>query len=262
MQKRNFLPIFLLFLFLSVVLLFLSHTPFFGWTNGISSPVFTGEGMLFRFVHLPSGLLVNKDLTHLQEENLALHSQLVHLQQIQQDNIALNDQFQTTTIPSSNLLPARIIGDPQFIPGVSAPETLIIDKGTNDEVAVGDVVVYKNNVVGTISQVAAAASQITVITNKTISFTAKASSTNAQGVLSGQGNGGMVLGNVVLSDSLKIGDTVVTAGSQNISGVGFPPGLIVGKIVSLDKNPSSLYQSASVQSLLSFSKLSIVFIIK
>ena len=85
--------------------------------------------------------------------------------------------------------------------------------------------------------------------------------TNASGVIKGEGGDGMILDEVLLSDSLKKDDLVLTKGNQDLSGVGFPPGLAVGKIASISKNASDLFQKAEVKSSLDFTKLDKVFIV-
>lgn len=259
-SKKNFFSTFVIFIFLSAIAIFLSNHHILPGENFIEDILFPLESIIFKVARAPSGVLVNPTIVKIQQENQQLHEQLASLQKVMQDDVALRDQFETTEIPTQQLLPAEIIADPQFIPGVSAPENIVIDKGSANGISVGDTVVYKTNVVGTIVHVSSYAALVDLVSNKASSFTVKTSATNAQGVLVGQGAGIMILGNVLLSDGLRVGDTVVTNGSQDIAGHGFPPGLIVGKITSVNKNPSSLYQSASVESLLHVQKLSTVFV--
>lgn len=259
-KRRSFLPIFFLFLFLSLVVFFLSsHKLLFG-QNLLEDALFPIQSGIFKIVRLPGNVFQNTSLSELQKENISLHKQLVNLQEIQTEDKALHDQFETSSVVSNNLLPANVIGDPQFIPGVNAPEVLILDQGKSSGVKIGQAVVYEQNVIGIISQVTDHTSLVTLVSNTITSFTAKTSTTNAQGVMTGQGNGVMVLGSVLLSDALHVGDTIVTTGSENLQGQGLPPGFIVGKILSVSKTPSSLYQSASVKSLLTVEKLNTVFI--
>lgn len=70
----------------------------------------------------------------------------------------------------------------------------------------------------------------------------------------------MILDNVLLSETLKVGDVVLTNGDIDQNGKGLPPDLIVGKITSVDKNPSALFQKADVVSFVDFSKLSTLFV--
>lgn len=261
-KQSSFLSVFFLFLILSAIVIFLSQERLLFGINFFQDTVFPVEGILFQVVHIPSGWFVDDKVAQLEEENRALIQKLVAMQKLQQDNAALFDQFQTTTIPSTRLLPATVIGEPEFIPGLTIAETMTINKGKADGVYVGSTIVYKTNLIGMVTQTADHASLVTLVSNKATSFTVKTSKTSAQGVLKGQGNGVMVMGNVLLSEMLRQNDVVLTNGSEDINGRGFPPGLIVGKIISVDKNPSALYQSASVETLVNFNKLSTVFVMQ
>jgi len=197
----------------------------------------------------------------LRSENARLKTQIAKDQLISEDNAAFRDQFHAVNPSPENLIPASVVGMPSFFPGVNAPETFIVDKGMNDKITINTVAVYKDTLIGKVTKANAHFSEITLTSNKTMSFTVKTSQTDAIGVLKGLGNGEMILDNVVLSDTLKVGDTVVTSGSTDLQGKGFPPGLVVGKIISVDKNPSALFQKASVESLINVSKLPMVFMV-
>ncbi|HZJ18567.1 MAG TPA: rod shape-determining protein MreC, partial [Patescibacteria group bacterium] len=69
------------------------------------------------------------------------------------------------------------------------------------------------------------------------------------------------LDNVLLSENLKKGDIILTKGDIDQEENGYPPDLIIGKIISVDKSPSALFQKADVVSLVDLSKLTTVFII-
>jgi cell shape-determining protein MreC len=86
-------------------------------------------------------------------------------------------------------------------------------------------------------------------------------STQALGVAKGQGGGGIILDDVVLSDTLQKGDLVLTKGDIDSHGIGIPPDLIVGEITSVSKFPSDLFQKASLKSKIDSSKLNKAFIV-
>ena len=69
-----------------------------------------------------------------------------------------------------------------------------------------------------------------------------------------------VLENVLLSDKLQTGDTVISKGDIGKDGEGFPPGLVVGRIISVNKKASALFQSAEVESLVDVTRLKMVFV--
>jgi cell shape-determining protein MreC len=116
--------------------------------------------------------------------------------------------------------------------------------------------------VGKVTQTSFGFSKVSLSTNSSFSTTAQDLSTGAMGVAKGQGGGEIVLDNVVSSQELTIGDLVVTKGEIDINGIGILPNLVLGKITSINKNPSSLFQIAKLKTLVDFSDLSKVFIIK
>jgi rod shape-determining protein MreC len=203
---------------------------------------------------------LDNEKQQLLSENAGLRKQLVDQKKLVSENNALKDQFATTKPAAQQVLPARIIGAPGFIPGVSPPEKLIIDRGSRDGIVTGAVVVIKDNVIGTIAGVSHTIATVSLLTVSDTSFTAKTLETHAAGVVHG-GAGGLALTNVTLSQKLKRGDVVLTKGDIDQQGKGFPPDLVVGKIVDIDKKASSLFQTAQIKSFIDVSALTTVFIV-
>lgn len=260
MRQQSFLPVFFLFLFLSFMVFFLSQKNLLFGSGILGNGLFAIQGVVYSTIHiLPQK---QSDLDKLRQENTQLKVAVTQLKTVEDDNKALRDQFQTTSIPSQNLLPAAIIGEPGFFPGISLPESVVIDKGNKDGVNKGDITVVKNIVIGQIFQITNHASLVTLITNTASSITAQAQQTGALGIVKGMGNGQLVLDNVALSDQLKVGDTVVTSPGQNPQGIGFSPGLLLGEITSIEKKPSSLFQKAYLKTFLQIEKVRLVFILQ
>lgn len=262
MQKKNSFFVFFILAVLSITVVVLSKTSAF---TGIQS-VFTNITLPFVSVtsdlfHSISSVFISSEKQKLIEENKKLLKQLAGKEILEKDNIALKDQFKTDIPRSANLLTAKIVGAPGFIPGINTPEDLVLDKGSNDGIKVGQAVVYEDNLIGRISKVSGVISEVEVVTNKKTSFAVKTSRTGALGVLKGQGAGEIILENVLLSEDLKALDIILTKGDLNINGEGYPADLVVGKIMSIEKKPSSLFQSARVENLIDFSKLSRVFVV-
>jgi len=255
MQKKGNFPLFLFLILISVALIALSK---FGFLNGLEgllqksfSPFQKISYMIFR--------TSSNDKENSQNQNIDLFNKITDSKTLEKDNLALRDQFQTSYPKSKNLLPAKIVGAPAFIPGVSEPKILIIDKGAKDKVKEGFAVVYKNILVGKVTKTSSFLSKVSILTSGDFSFTAKTTSSGL-GVIKGT-DGAVTLQNVLLSEELKKQDIVLTNGDINENGVGFPPNLIVGKIISVEKKPSALFQSAMVEPILDFSKLTMVFVV-
>jgi len=196
----------------------------------------------------------------LQKENSVLLHQIIQYKQQQKDDAALRDQFQTSAIPTTHLLPAHIIAEPGFIPGQTAVEDFLIDQGSKNGIKDGMAVVYKDNLLGRVIETTTHVSHVVLVSNGTVSFAAKTLSSDALGVVKGQGGGDMLLDNVTLSQTLKNNDIVVTSGDMDMHGIGYPPNLVVGKIVSVQKDPSALFQRAHIVSLADITGLSLVFV--
>jgi rod shape-determining protein MreC len=149
-----------------------------------------------------------------------------------------------------------------FIPGYPLPDEITIDKGKGDGVMEGQVVVVKNNVIGRVEKTSEHISLVELLTKENVSLTAVTSETGALGVAKGQGEGGLIIDNVLLSESLKVGDLVLSKGSVDGSGRGAPPNLVIGKIHSVEKKASALFQTAKLDSLIKITNISTVFILQ
>lgn len=247
-EKTYFLPAFLISVAIILIFTIGGFFGFFGFlTNTLQSAFFPFSGFF-------QNQLTQQSVSTLKKENLSLSEKLVSLQQIQADNKALRDQFQTPNPVSRSLLPFRVVG--------MDSEALTINGGQKDGLSQGSIVVVGQELIGTVSKTTAHFAEVSLVTSKKSSFSATTSTSGAIGVVKGQGNGQLLIDNVLLADTLTVGDFVVTLGNQNDSGKGLPPGLIVGKIRSVEKNPSNLFQRATLSPLLAFDHLSTVFVIK
>lgn len=262
-RQSNFLSIFIALVVLTFIFYFLSKTPVFNFSSSVLSFVFSPIQSSARNATLGVfGISFDSSKKELKEENAELIKKIVNLEKLKAQNNSLMDQFQTTSSKNEDLIPADVIGAPGFVPGVSSPEFLIIDKGKVDKVTTGDTVIFKNNVIGKVVKVTDRLSKIELISNMDSSFTVKIGDGGVLGVVKGLGEGNVLVDNILLSENLKKGDLVITGANVEEEGSGFPPGFVVGKINSIEKIPSALFQKAEVSPLIDFSRLSTVFIFK
>lgn len=256
MQKRNtFIFLFLFLFILCAAIIFISsrhpEASGVGGINTVFSPI---RGSIVGMFH------GNTSESELEKEVVSLRKTLRDQKKQDAELRALRDQFDTQTIPSQSLMPASIIGMSGYIPGVSLPDGIIIDKGSAEGVKKDQVVVYKDNVIGKVKKITQHAAKVMLIYDEQSTVNAKTVKTNALGLVEGQGQGVMQLSGVVLSEKLERGDQVVTKGEMETDSTGYPPDLVIGKIVSIDKKASNLFQSAQVESLISIQKLTMVFV--
>lgn len=256
MHGREIVFGFLLSFLISLLLFFLS-TQFYLPGIGVADSIFPSIALFaFRSIHpitKQQAISQTNDLNNIQKTLDYAH--------LKADNQALRDQFATAETSDLSLLPAHIIGAPEFLPGVGQPEQLILDQGEKSNIKKNQAVIFKNAIIGLVVQVHTHTSLVKLVSSNGISFPAKTVETNALGILKGIGNGEMILDNVVLSDELKVGDLVVSSLDVNADGTGYPPGMYIGKITAIQKNPSSLFQRASVKSLVDVTKVPLLFVI-
>jgi rod shape-determining protein MreC len=246
-QVKAIAPIFLLLLILSIFILFFFQNPLTAVLQTVTLPLQQWTvGMTLK----PTGTLTPQE--QLQQENNQLRSELAQMQELKKDNQALHDQFQITTPTPQKLLPAGVMGIQQ--------NYLLIDKGSSEGVHSGDVVVVKNNLIGSIAKVTPHISQVMLLSDPATSFTAQSAKTSANGIMRSIDGGTVIFTNVVLSDKLEQNDIILTKGDRDAQGHGYPPNLVVGQIISIDKQASSLFQSAKIQSLVDLSQVRMVFV--
>lgn len=202
----------------------------------------------------------DESLKKFKDENIELTKKLLDHKKLQSENEALKDQFETSFPRPQNLLHAKIVGAPSFVPGVSFPSVFIINKGEKDGVKKNQAVVFKDNLIGKIEETTNYLSKVILLSNNSFSLTVK-TERGALGVIKGEGNGKVTLDNVLLAEDLKRDDFIYTRGDLDENGVGIPEDLIIGKIESIEKNPSALFQKAKVQSAIDFTKLFDVFVV-
>lgn len=249
-RRGSIIPIFIIFFIISFLLfIFASQGKLSGVTGFFEQLLLPMQRAGFSLSN-PSDQPTTE--ASLREENRKLQTQIAKQEELKKENNALRDQFKTEKPSSRTLLPAKIIGNRE--------EGFLLDKGTADGVNAGDVVVYKDNVVGKIGKASTHMSIVFLLMHKDISFTAQTVKTNSLGIVKGNGERVLILDNVVLSDKLEKGDVVITKGDVDDSGKGFPPDLLVGKVVSVNKKASALFQRAEVKSLVDFSRLETVFV--
>jgi rod shape-determining protein MreC len=247
MEKRNFFFVFL-------ALLILSFLIFIFGSAGFLKPV---AGVFYNIAK-PIGSVLHISQNQKDSDLLVKLGKLSDETRLSNEAKALRDQFDSGGVPTNALLPARVIGAPSFVPGITSAQTYIIDKGQKDGIKKGMAAVLQNNLVGVVSEVSSGFSKITLVTNESFSITAKVGL--AIGVVKGEGGSEMVLGNVASSQDLTKNDIVYSKGSVSEKGVGVLPDLIIGRITSVDKKASDLFQKANVQSYLDFSKITHVFL--
>lgn len=206
-------------------------------------------------------LAAPRDLVTLRTRNSQLEAQV---SQLQAQVIDLQQRVNETEIlaalvdfsrasPESSYKAASVIGrDPSpFL------HYVIINRGSNEGIQRGMPVVTNEGLVGRVDAVIADAARIQLVTDSASSVNVHLKNANTDAVLVGSVTGDVSLDLISQDATVNSGDLILTSGL----GGGFPPDLIVGQVVNIRKLPAELFQQATVQPAVDFSRLQIVLVI-
>lgn len=235
--------------------------------NSTFSPALFIQGLLQQMVAAPKAVLYSTKaqlftphadtVAQLKNENKQLIEKMADYQKVKQDNNAFRDQFAQTQDQADKILPARVIG---FTGKASLPASLVINKGTSQGVKLGMEVVEAKNLVGRIGKISAQYSVVVLPVNTNFETVGKTAENAADGIVQGEDDF-ILFNNIPITDTLKKGDAVLTKGDVNDQGIGLKPDIVIGKVASVSRIESKPFQTALIQSLIDYSKLTEVFVV-
>jgi len=172
---------------------------------------------------------------------------------IERTNLREQLQFKLAN-PTYESLGAEVIGhDPSNL-----LHHLIIDRGTNDGLAVGMPVVTARGLVGRITSVYPQSARVMLLTDPASSVNALIQSSRATGVVQGQGRRGLTMRFVEQSEQVEVGDIVLTSGL----GGNFPKRLVIGQVTAVERNDVEMFLEVQVQSAVHFDRIEMVQVIQ
>lgn len=198
---------------------------------------------------------LKKDNEQLLMDNQALTAQLGTLHDIEKENATLREQLDLIPRNQYDLVAASVISqDPNGL-----ENWLEIDKGSNDGILSGmPVIVSKGIMIGRVQEVSANSCKITLLTNPKSTINVMDVESGAKGVVKGEYGLGIIFDMILQTDSIQVGNSVVTSGI----GGDIPRGLFVGTVQEVHPSEDHLFQQAVVTAPVQVSKLQFVFVVK
>lgn len=250
MEQRNPTSLFITLFIIAAAFFFLDRGGFLAVPRSLFETILTGpsRNLHSAAIFFPFTSAQVKKLT---DERNDLQSKLVDFEKIKKENDDLRLQLGIVHSSSGKeILLAHVL---------SSSHLFIIDKGADDGLKEGQSVVFKNIFIGKIVSVSKKTSRVLLPIEDESILAGKTLGSGALGLVKGKG-GQATLSEVILSENLSAGDTVITTGSVNEEGIGIAPGLIVGKIEQMRKSDNGLYQEALLMPLIDYTSLTNVFI--
>jgi rod shape-determining protein MreC len=208
---------------------------------------------IFEFITTPRDVATLRQRnTELENEISRLQTQVIQLeQQLKEAQVlyALLDFARAR--PESEYIAAAVIGrDPSpFL------QYVIIDHGSDSGFRHGMPVVTEQGLVGRIDAVISGAARVQLITDAGSFVNVR--STETEALLSGSVTGDMAIGMIPQDVIVQPGELVLTSGL----GGNYLNNIVVGKVTSVRKLETDLFQTASVQPAVDFANLRAVLII-
>ena len=190
----------------------------------------------------------------LRDQVRTLQAQLVDLSQDKLENQVLRQELNYRQNTTLNIVSAQVIGnDPT---GFTQEE--VANVGSSSGIKAGDAVLAQGVLVGRITEVAAATSKFTLVTDPSSSIDVQLGDTGEHGILKGSYGSGTIIDSVSPKAAITTGEQVVTAGLTS----DMPAKILVGSVGEILSNKSDLLQRATVVSAVDIKNLQFVGIVK
>ena len=171
------------------------------------------------------------DNTQLRQQHTVYAAKLLQLQVLEDENSRLRKLLDVAQHADYPMQMAEIV----YIERDIFKRKVFIDKGSQKDVAAGQVVIDETGVIGQITRVYPWLSEVTLITDKDHAVPIQVLRTGLRAVVFGSGDiSNLALRYMPISSDIQVGDELITSG---IDGT-YPPGLPVGKVTQIERDPA------------------------
>ena len=197
----------------------------------------------------------------LRSENETLHAQLLEQTQLKAETTRLRMENTSLlnllhyTSSTLNKISAQVIG----VGTESTVQSLIIDRGLNDGVTIGDPIIAEGGIlIGTVWKTQEKESIIELITdNQSRIGTSILNKDRSIGIATGSHGLSVEVEMIPQDEVITEGDIAITSGIEK----SIPRGLIIGTVLSIKKEASEPFQTARLQLPIELNKLSWVAVL-
>lgn len=190
----------------------------------------------------------------LQTENDRLATENARLQEIQRENESLTALLQLRSGLDYATVATTVIGRESS----EFRRLIVLDRGSDDGIAVGDVVVAPGGALaGRVVEVGPASAKVVLLTDGSSTVIGQLTTNAATGEVVGQLGGALVMSQIDSGETVAVGDEVVTAGIELGGGVRspYPKGLLVGQVVDVKRDANDVVQTAFLEPAADLDKL-------
>jgi rod shape-determining protein MreC len=200
------------------------------------------------------------DNTALRAENERLAAENARLEEIRRENESLTALLQLRAGFDYETAAVTVIARESS----EFRRLVVIDKGSDDGIAVGDVAVAAGGALaGRVAEVGPTSAKIVLLTDAESTVIGQLTTNAATGEVVGQLGGVLVMRQIDAGETVAVGDEVVTAGIELGGGVRspYPKGLLVGQVVDVRRDANDVVQTAYLQPAAQLDKLEFLLVI-
>jgi len=203
---------------------------------------------------------LHTDNAALRRENERLTADNLRAQALEQENEQLSTLLQLKSSFSYQTAAALVIARESS----ELRRTVTVSKGSDDGIAKGDVVIAEGGaLVGRVTDVGPNFAIVTLISDRTSTVVGQTETNAAIGDVVGQLGGALIMQNIDSTETVQPGEQVLTAGIQLPGGIRspFPKGLLIGEVIDVKREASSVVQTAYLQPTTDLDKVSYVLVV-
>ena len=203
---------------------------------------------------------LHTDNAALRRENERLTAENLRTKATEQENEDLTALLQLRNSFQFKTAAAEVIARDSS----EARRSVAISKGTDDEIAVGDVVIAEGGaLVGRVSQVGPNFANVVLISDRSSTVIGQTESSLARGDVVGQLGGALIMENIDSTEKIMPGEQVLTAGIQLPGGIRspYPKGLLLGEVTDIKRDANSVVQTAYLQPTADLEKVAYVLVV-
>ncbi|MEO5965136.1 MAG: rod shape-determining protein MreC [Candidatus Limnocylindrales bacterium] len=251
-QARRRGIVFTVLIAITLLLMAFSANPYIqGFQGGLSFALRPFQGAIADVANSVAGVAaalgeidqLRSENGALRDENERLSNENARLDAVKQENEQLTALIQLQSGLDHATVATRVIGRETL----ETRRLVILDKGTDDGIAQGDVVIVQGGALaGRVTDIGPTFSKVTLISDATSTVVGELQVTSAQGEVVGQAGGVLVMRNIDSAVQIGLDEEVFTAGIEVNGGIRspYPKGLVIGSVVDVQRDANDVVQTA------------------
>jgi rod shape-determining protein MreC len=181
--------------------------------------------------------------TTLRDENEQLRNENARLDAVRKENEQLTALMQLQGGLDHETVATRVIGRETL----DTRRVVILDKGTDDGIAEGDVVIVGGGALaGRVTDAGPTFAKVTLISDSSSTVVGQLAESGKSGEVVGQAGGVLIMRNIDSAVPIDTDEEVFTAGIEVNAGIRspYPKGLVIGSVVDVQRDANDVVQTA------------------